>query len=90
MAGLAGVPQGAVQPGEADGVPGEGVVMIIVGSVGDWIVTVPEDALQLAGHQAVVLVPQAVRADEGGGGGGRARPSYEVPPVLTLPPAGEY
>ena len=50
VAGLARVPQGAVQPGEADGVPGEGVVMIIVGSVGDWIVTVPEDTLQLAGH----------------------------------------
>ena len=60
--------------------------MVSVGRSGHRVVTVPQHALQLAGHQAVVLVPEAVRRDVSGGSVGAARPSYEVSPVLALPP----
>ena len=78
------------QPGECLGVPVEVVVVVIVRSVNDGVVTVPQDTLQVTGHQAVVLVPETLRGDVGGGRGSGASLSYQIPPVLTLPPSSRY
>ena len=90
VARLAGVGEGLGEASQGLTVPDEVVVVVVVGSVHSGVVTVPQHTLQLAGHQAVVPVPQTVGCDVGGGLGALAGLFYQISSVLTLPPRISY